>query len=139
MDREEGSRRYGIPASNPFVGVYAARDEIWALGLRNPWRFTFDPMTGDMFIGDVGFNTKEEVSFNKNDAGFKFLPVPLDKFDDLYVPSVFTAEDYPGYVKPGERLFIVKGIDEWRAQQNAGTRCSARSCGRSAPSSHCRS
>src|SRR4029450_3972698 len=35
---------------------------------------------------------------NKNDAGFKSLPVPLDKFDDLYVPSVFTAEDYPGYV-----------------------------------------
>ncbi len=41
---------------------------------------------------------------NKNDAGFKFLPVPLDKFDDLYVPSVFTAEDYPGYVKPGEKV-----------------------------------
>jgi TRAP transporter TAXI family solute receptor len=41
---------------------------------------------------------------NKNDAGFKFLAVPLDKFDDLYVPSVFTAEDYPGYVKPGEKV-----------------------------------
>jgi TRAP-type uncharacterized transport system substrate-binding protein len=41
---------------------------------------------------------------NKNDAGFKFLPVPYDKFDDYYVPSVFTAEDYPGYVKPGEKI-----------------------------------
>ena len=41
---------------------------------------------------------------NKNDAGLKFLPVPYDKFDDLYVPSVFTAEDYPGYVKPGEKI-----------------------------------
>ena len=41
---------------------------------------------------------------NKNDAGFKFLPVPFDKFDDFYVPSVFTAEDYPGYVKPGEKV-----------------------------------
>jgi TRAP-type uncharacterized transport system substrate-binding protein len=41
---------------------------------------------------------------NKNDAGFKFLPVPFDKFEDLYVPSVFTAEDYPGYVKPGENV-----------------------------------
>ena len=41
---------------------------------------------------------------NKNDAGFKFLPVPFDKFDDLYVPSVFTPEDYPGYVKPGEKV-----------------------------------
>src|SRR4029077_11153178 len=41
---------------------------------------------------------------NKNDSGFKFLPVPLDKFEDLYVPSNFTAEDYPGYVKPGEKV-----------------------------------
>jgi TRAP-type uncharacterized transport system substrate-binding protein len=41
---------------------------------------------------------------NKNDHGFKFLPVPYEKFDDYYVPSVFTAEDYPGYVKPGEKV-----------------------------------
>jgi len=41
---------------------------------------------------------------NKNDAGLKFLPVPFDKFDDLYVPSTFTAEDYPGYVPPGEKV-----------------------------------
>jgi TRAP-type uncharacterized transport system substrate-binding protein len=40
----------------------------------------------------------------KNDQGFKFLAVPFDKFDDYYVPSVFTAEDYPGYVKPGEKV-----------------------------------
>lgn len=41
---------------------------------------------------------------NKNEHGFKFLSVPFDKFDDLYVPSAFTAEDYPGYVKPGEKV-----------------------------------
>jgi TRAP transporter TAXI family solute receptor len=41
---------------------------------------------------------------NKNEHGFKFLAVPFDKFDDFYVPSVFTAEDYPGYVKPGEKV-----------------------------------
>lgn len=41
---------------------------------------------------------------NKNEYGFKFLSVPYDKFDDFYVPSVFTAEDYPGYVKPGEKV-----------------------------------
>ena len=40
----------------------------------------------------------------KNDQGFKFLPVPYDKFDDFYVPSFFTAEDYPGYVRPGEKI-----------------------------------
>src|SRR5262245_10763280 len=41
---------------------------------------------------------------NKNESGFKLLPVPFDKFEDFYVPSVFTAEDYPGYVKPGEKV-----------------------------------
>ena len=52
-----------IPASNPFVGDPAARDEIWAYGLRNPWRFTFDRETGDLFIADVGQNAVEEVHF----------------------------------------------------------------------------
>jgi glucose/sorbosone dehydrogenase len=63
VDREEGSRRYAIPSSNPLVDNYSARGEIWALGLRNPWRFTFDRLTGDMFIGDVGQGEREEIDF----------------------------------------------------------------------------
>ncbi|MBI5740444.1 MAG: PQQ-dependent sugar dehydrogenase [Nitrospirae bacterium] len=54
---------YSIPASNPFVGNAAARGEIWALGLRNPWRFSFDRLTGDLYIADVGQNTIEEIDF----------------------------------------------------------------------------
>jgi glucose/arabinose dehydrogenase len=54
---------YGIPEDNPFVADDGVRDEIWALGLRNPWRFSFDRLTGDLFIADVGQNTWEEVSF----------------------------------------------------------------------------
>jgi len=54
---------YKIPADNPFVGDPGARGEIWALGLRNPWRFSFDRLTGDMYIGDVGQNKWEEVDF----------------------------------------------------------------------------
>ena len=53
---------YGIPADNPFVGTPGARPEIWALGLRNPYRFSFDALTGDLWIGDVGQSTYEEVS-----------------------------------------------------------------------------
>jgi glucose/arabinose dehydrogenase len=49
--------RYAIPASNPFG------DEIWAYGLRNPWRFSFDRATGDLYIGDVGQNAYEEINF----------------------------------------------------------------------------
>ncbi|HEX9457724.1 MAG TPA: PQQ-dependent sugar dehydrogenase [Thermoanaerobaculia bacterium] len=52
---------YTIPASNPFSGRSSARNEIWAYGLRNPWRFTFDRSTGDLWIGDVGQDTYEEI------------------------------------------------------------------------------
>jgi glucose/arabinose dehydrogenase len=57
------ARNYGIPAGNPFIGNAAARPEIWALGLRNPWRCSFDRKTGDLYIGDVGQDEIEEIDF----------------------------------------------------------------------------
>lgn len=59
---------YASPAGNPFVGV-AGRDEIWASGLRNPWRFSFDRVSGDMVIGDVGQGSREEVDFAASPGG----------------------------------------------------------------------
>ena len=56
------SRDYAIPADNPFVGANGA-DEIWAIGLRNPWRPSFDRVTGDLYIADVGQDRYEEVNF----------------------------------------------------------------------------
>jgi glucose/arabinose dehydrogenase len=61
--RQSGSRPYTIPSSNPFVGRGGARGEIYAYGLRNPWRFSFDRKTGDMAIGDVGQGEVEEIDF----------------------------------------------------------------------------
>ncbi len=61
--RPSGGRPYTVPPDNPFVGTDGARGEIWAFGLRNPWRYTFDKATGDLWIGDVGQNAREEVDF----------------------------------------------------------------------------
>jgi glucose/arabinose dehydrogenase len=60
VDIDHGSP-YAIPASNPFVQHAGARGEIWAYGLRNPWRFSFDRSSGDLWIGDVGQGTYEEA------------------------------------------------------------------------------
>jgi glucose/arabinose dehydrogenase len=54
---------YGIPASNPFRGAGDPPGEVWASGLRNPWRFSFDRETGDLWIGDVGQDQHEEIDF----------------------------------------------------------------------------
>jgi len=56
-----GGGAYAVPADNPFVGIDGVRPEIWAYGLRNPWRFWIDHVTGDMYIGDAGRERREEV------------------------------------------------------------------------------
>ena len=61
----DSDETYRVPADNPFVGREGAREEIWAYGLRNPWRFNFDPETGDLWAADVGQNLFEEVDVIK--------------------------------------------------------------------------
>ncbi len=60
-----GGATYTVPADNPFVSMPGFRPEIWALGLRNPWRFTFDRLTGALYIGDVGQDAFEEIDLQK--------------------------------------------------------------------------
>lgn len=58
----DGGTPYGVPDTNPFVNDDTVPDETWAIGLRNPWRFSFDPLSGDLFIADVGQRNWEEVN-----------------------------------------------------------------------------
>ena len=65
--KPSGGRAYGIPADNPFVN--SSHPEIWSIGLRNPWRYTFDRETGDLWIADVGQGEYEEIDFSAATGG----------------------------------------------------------------------
>ncbi len=82
---------YAIPPGNPFVGVVGAQPEIWAFGLRNPWRFSFDRATGDLTLADVGQNAWEEVDFAPRGTGAGAF-YGWDAFEGL----VRTSEGVPG-------------------------------------------
>ena len=88
IDVESGEVPYGIPPTNPFLGMAGYRPEIWALGLRNPWRFSFDRGTGDLYIGDVGQGTFEEIDFQPaGDPGGRNYGWNLMEGDSCYPPG----------------------------------------------------
>jgi glucose/arabinose dehydrogenase len=95
--RASGSQPYTVPPSNPFVGRPGARGEIYAYGLRNPWRFSFDRATGDLAIGDVGQGEVEEIDFMRRGkargANFGWR---VFEGDSRYTEG----ESAPGAVKP---------------------------------------
>ncbi|MCB0464233.1 MAG: PQQ-dependent sugar dehydrogenase [Aequorivita sp.] len=73
VDNPAGGNNYGIPADNPFVGNPNAREEIWAYGLRNPWRFSFDLTENNLWIADVGQGSREEINrVNIGEAGLNY-------------------------------------------------------------------
>ena len=62
VNRREAEKAYGVPVDNPFINRHKYKPEIWALGLRNPWKWTFQPETGALWVADVGQSEREEVS-----------------------------------------------------------------------------
>jgi glucose/arabinose dehydrogenase len=127
LDIDQGTP-YAIPEDNPFVGNEQVRDEIWALGLRNPWRYSFDRLTGDLYIADVGQNTYEEVNLQRagDTSGQNYgwpimeglhcfpadrpceregLTLPVWEYDHTQGCSVTG-----GYVYRGEDLSVLRGI-----------------------------
>jgi glucose/arabinose dehydrogenase len=100
-----------VPPDNPFVGDASTRDEIWALGLRNPWRFSFDALTGDLFIGDVGQGAWEEIDFQaaSSPGGENY---GWDCFEGAHPSGCTTVWTCPGSTPPV------------REYSHAGARCS---------------
>ncbi len=90
VDRSNAERPYGIPADNPFLETAGALPEIWAYGLRNPWRFSFDRATGELWCGDVGQSRWEEVDIVPRGANMGW-----DRKEGL---EDFEAEDDPPLV-----------------------------------------
>jgi glucose/arabinose dehydrogenase len=95
VPRASGGRAYTVPRANPFVGREGARPEIYAYGLRNPWRFSFDRRTGDLSIGDVGQGDVEEIDFVRNGRGRNFGWRPFEG-RRRYTPG----ESAPGHTRP---------------------------------------
>jgi glucose/arabinose dehydrogenase len=97
--RPRAAGGYDVPASNPFAHRSGARGEIWAYGLRNPYRFSFDRKTGDLTIGDVGQDAFEEVDFARRGGGGagRGANYGWSVFEGF---SRFRSGTAPGHVKP---------------------------------------
>lgn len=87
---------YSIPADNPFIAKPGARPEIWAYGFRNPWRFSFDALTGELWAADVGQNAREEIDIVR--AGLNYGWNIME--GDICTPSVNAKCDRRGLEEP---------------------------------------
>ena len=97
VDHQTDGLAYAIPADNPFRNRPGARPEIWAYGLREPWRFSFDSVTGDLWVGDVGQDRVEEADIIRRGEnygwnvyeGFEPFSNQYRKAGEVYTPPVF--------------------------------------------------
>jgi glucose/arabinose dehydrogenase len=97
---DDGEPPYGIPAGNPFAAAEGAAPEIWLYGVRNPWRFSFDSATGDLWIGDVGQGTWEEIDWLPSVGGFDAGKGANLGWDRLEGSHQFEGENPEGALLP---------------------------------------
>ena len=134
IDVESGVSPYAIPSSNPFLNQLGYAAETWAWGLRNPWRFSFDRQTGDLYIGDVGQSRFEEIDFQPAGSpggqnygwrimegptnfnvppgftNFSALTLPVVWYDHLALPTDLSGSVTGGYVYRGPSEARMDGL-----------------------------
>ncbi len=130
IDVETNPGQVRIPPDNPFVNTAGTRPEIWALGMRNPWRFSFDRATGDLYIADVGQDTYEEIDFQpasshggenygwnsmegahcyRPGCSMQGLTLPVVEYTHTLGCSVTGGYVYRGRMSPGLRGIFIYG------------------------------
>jgi putative heme-binding domain-containing protein len=142
--RQQDGRPYAIPSDNPFADLAAARGETWAYGLRNPWRMSFDRQTGDLWVGDVGWELWEMVyRVNKGDNfGWSIVegrqtvhaerprgPTPIVP-PSAEIPHTEGASVTGGYVYRGTRLRELAGtyiFGDWETRRVWGMKVDGQS------------
>ncbi|HEX4792394.1 MAG TPA: PQQ-dependent sugar dehydrogenase [Humisphaera sp.] len=98
VDHPDAGKNYSVPSDNPFVGKPQVQPEIWAYGLREPWRFSFDPLTHDFWVGDIGQDLYEEIDIVRKGEnygwnvmeGFERFSNHYRREGESYVPPVFS-------------------------------------------------
>ena len=118
VDRKDAGKNYAVPKDNPFVGMKDVRPEIWAYGFRNPWRMSFDRQTGDLWVGDVGWELWEMVHRVEKGGNYgwsimegpqpikptqKIGPTPI-RPPMIELPHTIAASVTGGYVYRGKKF-----------------------------------
>ena len=100
----DASRNYAIPGDNPFAGAMPGADEIWDYGLRNPWRISFDPLTGDLYIGDVG---------QARARGGRFRERPADRAASIMAGTIAKARSQGPSAPPNPPIAFTEPVFDY--------------------------
>jgi len=133
VDRKDAGKNYAVPKDNPFVAMAGARPEVWAYGFRNPWRMSFDRLTGELFVGDVGWELWEMVHRIEKGGNYGWSamegpqpvkpeqPGPTPILPPLIaLPHTLAASVTGGYVYRGQKFPELRGayvFGDWETRR----------------------